>query len=185
MSDSTAVRLPLPGGDGRPAATAGAYRPELSRALGELHAAAVKRRNLDPATTEIVRLRCAVWHNCRRCRSLRSVINGERVIDESVAEQIHDYERSDIAERHKVALRLADAFMTVPGAIDETLRRQVHEHFSDDEVVEMLLDIVAWTQQKPQVALALDIPPSQLTSLEFDETGRHSVGTTPFRASDG
>jgi len=178
MDDYRGVRLPLPHGEGRPAAIAAAYRPALAVALGELHAAAVKLNRLDPETTEIVRLRCAVWHNCRRCRSLRAVSDGERVLDEAIAEKVSDYESSDLSERHKVALRLADAFMTIPGAIGESLRRQVREHFSEDETVEMLLDIVAWTQQKPQVSLALDIPPSEISSLEFDDTGHHLIGRT-------
>ena len=48
------------------------------------------------------------------------------------------------------------------------------------QVTEMLLDIIAWTQQKPLVALALDIPPdpSALTSLDFDEHGEPIIGAT-------
>jgi hypothetical protein len=70
--------------------------------------------------------------------------------------------------------------MTVPGLIDEELSAQVRREFTDSQVTEMLLDIIAWTQQKPLVALALDIPPdpSALSSLDFDELGEPIIGAT-------
>jgi alkylhydroperoxidase family enzyme len=182
MSEALNIRLPLPEGDGFPAVLAASYRPRLAAAMSELHASAVRLGELDPQTGELVRLRCASWHQCRVCKSLREVVNGHRVLDESLAVKVAGYEDSDLSERHKVALRLADAFMTVPGALDQTLTEQVRQHFSDGEVIEMLLDIIAWTQQKPLVSLALDIPPdpSALSSIEFDEAGHYAIGGTPI-----
>ena len=146
--------------------------------MGELHAAAVRLGELDPQTSELVRLRCATWHNCRVRKSLRHVTGGKRVLDESTAAKVTAYEDSDLDDRHKVALRLADAYMTVPGLIDEELSAQVRREFTDSQVTEMLLDIIAWTQQKPLVSLALDIPPdpSALSSLDFDELGEPIIG---------
>ena len=68
--------------------------------------------------------------------------------------------------------------MTVPEHIDEELSADIRRDFTDSQVTEMLLDIIAWTQQKPLVALALDIPPdaSALTSLDFDEHGEPIIG---------
>lgn len=156
------------------------YRPALADAMNELHAAAVRLVNLDQTTSELVRLRCATWHNCRVCKSLRHVKNGERVVEESLATKVIDYENSDLDERHKVALRLADAFMMVPGRIDDELTAEARWYFTDGELAEMLLDIIAWTQQKPLVSLALDIPPAtaDLTSLDFDDDGHPIIGTT-------
>ena len=36
----------------------------LHRALGEFAAAAVRNEAVDPITTELVRLRCAAYHDC-------------------------------------------------------------------------------------------------------------------------
>ena len=200
MSQPQKIRLPLPNGDAVPALSermlrateqtpdpssraqrrAAEYRPDLATAMGELHAAAVRLGDLDPQTSELVRLRCATWHNCRVCKSLRHVTGGKRVLDESTAAKVSAYEDSDLDDRQKVALRLADAYMTVPGHIDEELSADIRRDFSDSQVTEMLLDIIAWTQQKPLVALALDIPPdpSALTSLDFDEHGEPIIGAT-------
>ena len=103
MSQSHKIRLPLPEGDAAPALSermmraseqtpdpssraqrrAAEYRPDLATAMGELHAAAVRLGDLDSQTSELVRLRCATWHNCRVCKSLRHVTGGKRVLDET------------------------------------------------------------------------------------------------------
>lgn len=146
--------------------------------LRQTHAEAY--RAADPLLLALVRLRGATWHNCRVCKSLRHVTGGERVLDESTAVKVEAYESSDLDDRHKVALGLADAYMTVPGLIDEELSARVRREFTGSQVTEMLLDIIAWTQQKPLVALALDIPPdpSALSSLDFDELGEPIIGAT-------
>jgi hypothetical protein len=46
---------------GPPAGTAG----DLHEAVSDLHAAAVHLDALDPVTTELVRLRCARYHDCK------------------------------------------------------------------------------------------------------------------------
>lgn len=173
MVDTTGIRIPLPEGDAIPSVVAAAYRPALASVAGELHAAAIVRGELDSQTRELVRLRCATWHNCRACKSVREVVGGERMVDESMAAQVADYENSDLSDRHKVALRIADAFMTKPGRIDDQQRVQIRRHFSDGEVTEILFNVIAWTSQKPLVALGLDLPidATALSDIAFDETG--------------
>ena len=161
MSQPQEIRLPLPNGDAVPALSermlrateqtpdpssraqrrAAEYRPDLATAMGELHAAAVRLGDLDPQTSELVRLRCATWHNCRVCKSLRHVTGGKRVLDESTAAKVSAYEDSDLDDRQKVALRLADAYMTVPGHIDDGLSADIRRDFSDSQVTEMFNDV--------------------------------------------
>ena len=56
--------------------------------------------------------------------SLRLAVAKQEGLDEAMASKIDRYEASDLSTRHKVALRLADAMMTMPAAIDFDLRRQ-------------------------------------------------------------
>ena len=88
------------------------------------------------------------------------------------------YEASDLAERHKVALRVADALMTQPGAITEELAAQARRWFSRDELVELTLDVMKWNYQKVSVALGTDaeVKPGELADLIFDEEGRAVTG---------
>ncbi len=53
-------RLPLPEGARSPRG----YAPDLARALSEYQDAVVRLDQVDPVTTELVRLRCARHHDC-------------------------------------------------------------------------------------------------------------------------
>ena len=97
-----------------------------------------------------------------------------------MAAKIDRYESSDLPERHKVALRLTDAFVTDPARIGDELRAQLLAHFTPEQIVELLLDIVSWSLQKVQVALGFDAPveADRLAVLDFDEHG-HTVIVGP------
>ena len=116
----------------------------------------MRSRHLDPVTTELVRLRCARQHDCRICQSLRlsdAVLVG---VDEDLTSQIDHYEASSLDERHKVALRLVDAFIWRPTDISDQLAADAHRHFSDAEIAELLVDITKWSTQKIHVTLGTD-----------------------------
>jgi AhpD family alkylhydroperoxidase len=149
--------------------------PSLDRALGDWQASVVVLDLVDPVTTELVRLRAAAHHDCRACKSLRAATGVAAGVDETMTAKIERFESSDLPERHKVALRFADAMMTLPGEMSSELRRQLHQHFSDAELLELSLDVMKWNYQKVPVALRTDLEPNpgQLTVLEFDEHGRH------------
>jgi alkylhydroperoxidase family enzyme len=114
--------------------------------------------SLDMVTTEVMRLRGARRHNCRICQSTRSVKALDAGADEAMFDKIDHYESSDLAESHKVALRLTDAIITQPSEIDPSLVAQVHEYFTPPQVIEMVLDVMRNSCQKVAVALAVDDP---------------------------
>jgi alkylhydroperoxidase family enzyme len=78
-----------------------------------------------------------------------------------------------LAERHRVALALADALMTQPGALDDELVAALRREFTDEQLVELTLDVMKWNAQKVPVALGTDVwlRPGELTDLVFDEQG--------------
>jgi alkylhydroperoxidase family enzyme len=109
--------------------------------------------------------------------SLRLAVARQHGLDEAMAGEVDRYESSDLAERHKVALRLADALMTLPGSISAELREQAEQHFSRDEILELTLDVMKWNYQKVAVALGTDaeVTPGQLTDLAFEADGRPTI----------
>ena len=109
--------------------------------------------------------------------SLRLAVAKEHGLDETMADKVDRYESSDLAGRHKVALRLADALMTLPGSMSAQLRQQADQHFSEDEILELTLDVMKWNYQKVAVALGTDaeVKPGQLTDLAFDADGRSTI----------
>jgi AhpD family alkylhydroperoxidase len=130
------------------------YDPELTRAIDEYALAAMRERVLDPVTTELVRLRCARVHQCRRCSSRRYAAAANAGASEEFLAQVDFYESSSLPERQKVALRLTDAHIF--GSMSDRLRDQVGVYFSRVEAVEISLLVSKFSLQKSLVALGLD-----------------------------
>lgn len=172
------------GADGRPLGR----DPELVTLLGDYQDAVVRSTILDPVTTELVRLRCARQHDCRICQTLRLADAADRGLDESMAGKVDHYERSDLDERHKVALRIVDAFIWRPANMSDELVAQAHEQFTDAELAELLLDITKWSTQKIHVALGTDgadrlpVGDAGVSYFTFDENGR-AMSFAPTRTS--
>jgi alkylhydroperoxidase family enzyme len=165
---------PLPA---EPAAAARELWPALEAMLPEI----ARLQALDPFTTELVRLRGARAHNCRMCRSLRNVRAVESGGDEATFDKIDRYERSDLAERHKVALRLVDAMLWTPGRFPEGLADQVRAHFTRDEQAELVLDVARNALNKFAVAMGVDGVGvgDGIGYYDTDERGELVYGLTP------
>jgi hypothetical protein len=155
----------------------------LETGIAEFAAAAVRARAVDPVITECVRLRCAQYHDCRICGSLRVQEALDSGFDETMYRAIADHENSDFRPAIKAALRLCDAMIMHPGRIEPELSLQLHEHFSDAEIVEICVDVMKWSQQKALVALRIEPPASEehLTQLIFGADG-HPVFGEPLPA---
>ncbi len=162
-------RIPLPTDSSKPK-----YGTPIDYAVADFAAAQMRQHVLDPALTELVRLRCARVHDCRLCRSVRNIDADD--LSEETAAKIDSYETSDLGERAKVALRLTDAMILDPSSAP-LLRADVRRVFTEAEIAELLLDVVKWSQQKASVSLRIEEPPRDgLSELSFDAEGRASVG---------
>jgi alkylhydroperoxidase family enzyme len=160
-------RLPLPA-DGSSHKT---YQPALSAALMDVQGAVIRHCTLDPITMELVRMRCAHVHDCRVCRSVRLEPARAAGAGEDVLAKVDFYEASDLSERHKVVLRLADAHLF--GSVPPSLPAQVAAELAPEEALDVVLLVAKCSYQKSLVALGLDAPGSY-TWFEFDgQTGRN------------
>jgi alkylhydroperoxidase family enzyme len=116
-------------------------------------------RELDALTAEVVRLRGATQHNCRLCKSLRETTALNAGGTETLYGDIERFEESaQLTERHKAALRYADALIWSPGQIEADVANGVRAHFSDAEAIELTLDVMRNASNKIAVALAGDAP---------------------------
>jgi hypothetical protein len=160
---------------------AGRYGTELDDAMHAFERSVVRIHGVDPVTTELVRLRCARIHDCRRCRTVRDEAAIEAGFDEALGAKVDDYERSDLSPRHKAALRLTDA-MILGAPVD---REDVRAHFSEAEIAELLLDVVKWSVQKALVALRIEPAPNEgeLTLMAADAGGTYRIGSPVGEAS--
>lgn len=116
-------------------------------------------RALDPVMTEVIRLRGAVQHNCRLCRSLREGAALDAGGSESLYSDIEHYESSALLdESQKAALRYVDALIWTPSKIDADVTAGVRAHFTDAEALELTFDVMRNAANKIAVALGADAP---------------------------
>jgi alkylhydroperoxidase family enzyme len=161
--------------------TSGRAPTDLWAALDDWMRAVARLRALDPLTTELVRLRGARAHDCRLCRSLRNVRAVRSGADEQLFDKVDDYERSDLSERHKVALRLTDAMLQQPTAYPERLVQQVQAQFSAEESLEIVLDVARNAANKIAVTFGAD-QANVTDGVEYydvDESGELVYGLDP------
>ena len=121
--------------------------------------AVARLRDLDPVTTEVVRLRGAVSHNCRLCRSLREGTALDAGGSESMYSDIENYQSSELlTDAHKAALRYVDALIWTPAQIDGDVAAAVLAHFTPAQARELTLDVMRNASNKIAVALKADAP---------------------------
>jgi alkylhydroperoxidase family enzyme len=114
-------------------------------------------RELDPVTTEVVRLRGARQHNCRMCKARREADALDAGGTESLYEHIDIYETSDqLTEPHKAALRYVDALIWTPAAIKPELSAGVRTHFTEAQAFELTVDVMYNAANKIAVSLGTD-----------------------------
>lgn len=121
--------------------------------------AVARLRSLDAVTSEVVRLRGAAQHNCRLCKSLRETTALDAGGSESLYDDIERFEDSELlTEVQKAALRYVDALVWTPAHIDAEAAAGVRKHFTDEQAVELTLDVMRNAGNKIAVALAADAP---------------------------
>ena len=86
----------------------------------------------------------------------RSAVALREGLDETLVAAVADYEASDLSEKRKVALRLADAYLIGMGRVPPALRAQVAEHLTPAEVLDIGLLLCKSIQNKIRIALRTD-----------------------------
>lgn len=119
--------------------------------------AVARLQALDPVTTELVRLRGAVQHNCRLCKSRRETSALDAGGSEDLYSEIERYESAEaLTEAQKAALRYVDALIWTPSRIDDEVAAGVRKHFSEDQAFELTWDVMRNACNKIMVSLGAD-----------------------------
>ena len=79
-------------------------------------------------------------------------------MDEAMVAAVRNYEPSNLSDRHKVAMRLVDAFILEFGKVSPELREVAHDYFSDAELLDIGLKVFSCSTNKTTVALGVDDP---------------------------
>lgn len=126
--------------DGRPRGL-GHAAPELGRAMAAFMEVAYPGK-VDLVTRELVRIYSGRESHCRICRNYRLRAAIDRGFDEWMVDEIDDLEASRLEPHQKAALRLAHSFLGDPRSFDATAQQELLEHFTPEQVAELILDLV-------------------------------------------
>ncbi len=74
---------------------------------------------------------------------------------------VQDGYAQKLAVNESAALALTDALIGLPGPLPETLKRELHEHFSDAELVELGLGVGLFLGMS-KVLIALGLEPEEM-----------------------
>jgi alkylhydroperoxidase family enzyme len=144
------------GASAAPAAATAGDGAVLWTAIEALIQAVPRLRELDPVTTELVRLRGARQHQCRICKSLRSRSALVAGADDAAFAAVDFYATSELPDACKAALAFTDAMIWTPGRLDEAVLAGLRERFSPAQQVELVLDVTRNATNKIAVALGAD-----------------------------
>lgn len=159
-----------------------ARKPAMVRALAQLSEAVHNDCSLPPDIRGLVGQMASKVHGCQYCLA-HTAANAERygVANEKIA-AMWEFESSDLfSEAERVALRFAAAAAAVPNAVDPELAADLHKHFTDTEIVE-IMGIIAyygwWNRWNASLATTLEQHPRDYAQRHLDATqwnlGKHA-----------
>ena len=111
---------------------------------------------LDPVTSELVRLRVARQHRCRLCMSIRSRPALLAGADDADFEAVDDHADSELPALARAALAFCDAMLWTPGRIGPAVVSDLAHEATPAQQVELVLDITRNSLNKIAVALGAD-----------------------------
>ncbi len=135
---------------------------------------------VDPVTSELVRLRGARQHHCRVCSSRRSrpaVLAGA---DDDTFTAVDHYRTSHLTGFQQAALALCDAMIWTPGHLDPATVDELVARATEEQRVELVLDITRNALNKVAVALGADAPTVDegVELFDLDATGNVVAGVS-------
>lgn len=119
-----------------------AHRPDLAKGLIAFSGGLKRNRTLGERLIELVRLRVAFHNQCRSCMAIRytdAIESG--VTEDLVCSLAQPSDAADLTEAERTAIRFADLMATDHLAVDDALFDRLHEHFSEGQIVELMLHV--------------------------------------------
>jgi len=141
---------------------------ELSRLAG-IPVRTKKSFQLEPVLHELIRLYNAKVQDCQYCQNARQAVAVQAGLDEDMVSALSRFETSSLPEPVKAALRLTAAISTNPGLISDEMWEQAGQHFTEDELVDIVLLSMHTTASKVTITLGLD-PGKEASSRLFFPT---------------
>ena len=136
---------------------------------------------IDPVLHELIRLYNAKVNDCQYCQNARQAVAVQAGLEEDMVSALSHFESSALPDSFKAALRLTAAIATNPGLITEELWQDAGTHFTESELVDIVLLSMHTTSSKVTITLGLD-PGAEASSRLFFPT-EDVYGTSPELAA--
>jgi AhpD family alkylhydroperoxidase len=128
---------------------------ELTRLMG-IPIQSENSIQLDPVVHECIRLFNAGYQGCEYCMNARAAVAVQSGLDESLVEKLSRFETSDLPQHIKAALRVTNAMASAPKTLTQAVWDEARRHFSEQEVVDIVLLSMSTTASKVTITLGLD-----------------------------
>ena len=135
---------------------AGEIPADPMAAIMEMLAAVGRLQTVDPVTKELVRLRGARLHQCRRCQSVRSVAALNAGAEDELLSSDDPASVGGLTAGTIAALDLVDATFVGPPSVDRGLCERLTENYDTVELVEIASYLMRNACNKIPVAFGVD-----------------------------
>lgn len=126
------------------------------QAIMELLASVGRLDQVDPVTRELVRLRGARLHHCRRCQSVRSVAAIDAGASDELLDAADPAAVAPLGVGPSAAVELVDATFVGPPSLDEELFGRLTQSYDATELVELVDYLLRNASNKIAVAFGAD-----------------------------
>jgi AhpD family alkylhydroperoxidase len=141
---------------------------ELSR-LAAIPIRTRRSLQIDPVLHELIRLYNAKYQDCEYCQNARQAVAVQHGLQEDMVDSLGRFEESDLPESYKAALRITSNLATNPAMLDDDVWAAAREHFTEQEVIDIVLLSMFTTASKTTITLGLD-PGKEASSRQFFPT---------------
>ena len=157
-----------------------ARRPEILKAFASLDLAVFGPGTVDMGLKQLVAFMSSVSGGCRYCQAHSAAAANSFGIDEAKVAAVFEFETSELfSEAERAALRLARDAGIVPNATTPAHFEELSEHFSDEQIVELMasISIMGWLNRwNNTMATVLEEAPLAFASSKLNghwELGKH------------
>ena len=138
-------RIDIPQGDGGDAVQVWMLRPEMGAAVAKLSDAAYNKSIIPTRVREAARMRIAQLNECKVCLNFRADSVMEQGMTEDFYAHVADFHRDDrYTAQEKLAIDYAERFAVAHTAIDDAFFDELHQHFTDAEILDLTVCIAAF-----------------------------------------
>jgi len=133
--------------------------PRLFAAIAILYGVLDRKSSpIDPVLRSLITVRVSQINECRFCIDINSAMLAKRTGSMNKVEALERWQESELFDnKERGVLEYVEAMTYTDRQVDDDLSQRLHEHFNEDEIVE-LTGLIAFQNLSSKFNSALDLP---------------------------